>query len=50
VGIAMNVKKSTTIMRPICRYYIFENGLMEFKIQNDVGIACLECGYCFKNL
>jgi hypothetical protein len=23
---------------------------MEFKIKNDVGIACLECGYCFKYL
>jgi hypothetical protein len=23
---------------------------MEFIIENDVGIACLECGYCFKNL
>ncbi len=46
----MNVKKSMTIMGLICGYCIFENGLMEFKIDIDVGIACLECGYCFKNL
>ncbi len=40
-------KKSMTIMGPICGYCIFENGLMEFRIKNDVGIACLKCGYCF---
>jgi hypothetical protein len=40
-------KKSMTIMGPICGYYIFENGFMEFKIENDVGISCLECGYYF---
>ncbi len=39
-----------TIMGPICGYCIFENDFMEFIIENDVGIACLECGYCFKNL
>ncbi len=49
-GITMYVKKSTTIMGPICGYCIFENGLMEFRIENDVSIACLKCGYCFKNL
>jgi hypothetical protein len=49
-GITMNVKKSMILMGPICGYCIFENGLMEFIIKNDVGIACLECGYCFKNL
>jgi len=27
----MNVKKSTTIMGPLCAYCIFENGLMESK-------------------
>ncbi len=43
----MNVKKSTTILKPICGYCIFENGLMQFKIENDVGIACLKCGYYF---
>jgi hypothetical protein len=37
-------KKPTTIMGPICGYCIFENGLMEFVIENDVGIIC------FKNL
>jgi len=37
--IAMNVKKSITIMGPICGYCIFENDLLEFKIKNDVGIA-----------
>jgi hypothetical protein len=36
-------------MRPTCEYYIFENGLMEFIIENDVGIICLKCGYCFKS-
>jgi Zn ribbon nucleic-acid-binding protein len=46
----MYVKKSTTIMGPICGYCIFENGLMAFRIENDVSIACLKCGYCFKNL
>jgi hypothetical protein len=35
----MNVKKLATIMGPICVYYIFENGLMEFRLENDVGIA-----------
>ncbi len=41
-------KKSTTIMGPICGYCIFENGLMEFRIENDVSIVCLECGYFLK--
>jgi len=49
-GIAMNVKNLMIIMGPICGYYIFENGIMEFKIENDVSISCLKCGYCFKNL
>ncbi len=35
---------------PICGYCIFENGLMEFIIENDVGIICLKCVDCFKNL
>jgi hypothetical protein len=38
-SITMNVKNSMTIMGPICGYYIFENGLMKFKIKNDVSIA-----------
>jgi len=49
-GIAMNVKTLVTIIGPICGYCIFENGLMEFKIENDVNIACSKCAYCFKNL
>jgi hypothetical protein len=40
-------KKSTTIMGPICGYCIFENDIIKFRIENDVGITCLECGYCF---
>jgi hypothetical protein len=32
-------------MGPICRYCIFENGLMESIIENDVGIICLKCVY-----
>jgi hypothetical protein len=43
----MNAKKSTTILGPLCGHCIFENGLMEFRIENDVGIACLECGVLF---
>jgi hypothetical protein len=43
-------KKPATTMGPICEYYIFENGLMEFIIENDVGIICLKCVYCFKSL
>ncbi len=35
---------------PICGYYIFENGFMEFIIENDVGITCLKCVDCLKNL
>ncbi len=49
-GYCNECKKSMTILGPICGYCIFENGLMEFRIENDVGIACLECEYCFKNL
>jgi hypothetical protein len=43
-------KKPTTIKGPICEYYIFGNDLMEFIIENDVGIICLKCVYCFKSL
>jgi len=50
-GYCNECKKSTTIVGLICRYYIFENGLMEFLIENDVSIICLKCVYCFeKNL
>ncbi len=30
-------------MGSIWGYYIFENGLMQFIIENDVGIICLKC-------
>jgi hypothetical protein len=30
-------------MGPICGYGIFENGLMKFLIENDVGIA--QCSF-----
>jgi len=43
-------KKPTTIKGPICQYCIYENRLMEFIIENDVGIICLKCVYCFKSL
>jgi hypothetical protein len=33
----------------ICAYCIFDL-LMEFIIENDVGIICLKCVYCFKTL
>jgi hypothetical protein len=41
-------KKPTTIVEPICEYYIFKNGLMEFIIESGVGIICFKCVYCFK--
>ncbi len=38
-------------MEPICEYYIFKNGLMEFIIKSGVGIICFKCVYYFfKNL
>ncbi len=43
-------KMPTAILRLICGYYIFENLLMEFIIENDVGIICLKCVYCLKSL
>jgi hypothetical protein len=43
-------KKPTAIMGLICEYCIFENLLMKFITKNDVGIICLKCVYCFKNL
>ncbi len=49
MGIAMNVK-SANIMGSICGYCIIETDLMEFIIENDVGIACLKCEYSFKSL
>jgi len=38
------------ILGLICRYCIFENGLMECIIENEIGIICLKCVYCFKSL
>jgi hypothetical protein len=49
-GIARDAKKPAAIMGLICGYCIFENLLMKFIIENDVGIICLKCVYCFKTL
>jgi hypothetical protein len=43
-------KMPTAILKFICRYCIFENLLMEFIIENSVGIICLKRVYCFKSL
>ncbi len=43
-------KKPAAIIGLICGYCIFENLLMKFIIENDVGIICLKCVYCFKTL
>ncbi len=43
-------KMPAAILGLICGYCIFENLLMEFIIENDVGIICLKCVYCFKTL
>ncbi len=40
--------KPAAIMGLICGYCIFENLLMKFIIENDVGIICLKCVYCCK--
>jgi hypothetical protein len=37
--------KPMAIKGPICGYCIYENGLMEFIIENDVGIICFKCVY-----
>ncbi len=47
-GYCNECKKPMTIMGFICGYCIFENGFMEFIIENDVSIICLKCAYCFK--
>jgi hypothetical protein len=49
-GYYKECKMPTVIMGLICRYCIFENGLMEFIIENDLGIICLKYVYCFKSL
>jgi hypothetical protein len=41
-GYCNECKMSTTILRLICEYYIFENLLMEFIIENDVSIICFK--------
>ncbi len=43
-------KMLATILGLIYGYCIFENLLMEFIIENDVGIIYLKCVYCFKSL
>ncbi len=35
-------KKPTTVMGPICMYCIFENGIMEVIIKNDVNIILIK--------
>ncbi len=49
-GYCNECKMPTAILGLICGYCIFENLLMEFIIENDVGIICLKCVYCFKTL
>jgi len=49
-GYCNECKMLVAILGLICGYYIFENGLMEFIIENDVGIICLKCVYCLKSL
>jgi hypothetical protein len=49
-GYCNECKMPAAILGLICRYYIFENLLMEFIIENDVGIICLKFVYCFKSL
>ncbi len=43
-------KKKKFIVGYICGYCIFENGLMKFIIENDVGIICLKYVYYLKSL
>ncbi len=49
-GYCNECKMHVAIFGLICGYCIFENGLMEFIIENDVGIICLKCVDCFKSL
>jgi hypothetical protein len=49
-GYCNECKMHATILGLICGYCIFENLLMEFIIENDVGIICLKCVYYFKIL
>ncbi len=43
-------KMPTAILGLIFGYCIFENLVMKFIIENDVGTICLKCVYCFKTL
>ncbi len=49
-GYCNGCKMPATIMGLICGYCIFENLLIKFRIENDVGIIYLKCVYCFKSL
>jgi hypothetical protein len=49
-GYCNECKMHLAIFGPICGYCIFENGLMEFIIENDVSIIFLKCVDCFKSL
>jgi hypothetical protein len=49
-GYCNECKMLVAIFGLICGYCIFENGFMEFIIENDVGIICLKCVDCFKSL
>jgi len=49
-GYCIECKMPAINLGLICGYCIFENLLMEFIIENDVGIICLKCVYCFKTL
>jgi hypothetical protein len=49
-GYCNEFKMHAAILGLICGYCIFENLLMEFIIENDVGIICLKCVYYFKTL
>jgi hypothetical protein len=49
-GYCNECKMLAAILGLICGYCIFENGLMEFIIENDVDIICLKCVYCLKSL
>ncbi len=49
-GYCNECKMPTAILGLICGYCIFGNLLMEFIIENDEGIICLKCVYCFKTL
>jgi hypothetical protein len=46
-GYCNECKMHVAIFGLIFEYCIFENGLMEFIIENDVGIICLKCVDCF---